>query len=277
MTRAEQRKRYREVYREQTAQERYWQPRIKKALDRMLVPVYRSLREFGVTITLQNLNSLILPGSFGDVIERLYIRAGTVAANSEYGFIMDFYGEELRQQKAFGFNRYFANVLRNFFSLFGGEHIQSITQTEHDRVRRILEQAADEGLNNDQIARLLRSEDINVARSKVVARTETATAMNKGSFEGAKRTGIVLDKVWIATLDDRTRRMPRNSANHLIMNNVKVPFESFFQVPGKTGISLMQHPCAPGAPPGQTISCRCRAISQARRDQSGRLIRVPVS
>lgn len=274
MTRAEQRKRYRQVYREQTAQERYWQPRIKVALDRMLVPVYRSLRDFGIAVTLQNLNSLILPGVFGNTIERLYVRAGVAAANSEYGFIMDFYRDELRAQKAFGFNRLFADLMINFFRLFGGEKITSITETERKRVQSILEEAAEQGLDNAQTARLLRSRDINVPRSKVIARTETAAAMNKGSFEGAKRTGVVLDKVWIATLDDRTRRMPRDTANHLVMNNVKVPMEAFFEVPGKSGITMMQHPCAGGAPPEQVVQCRCRAISQARRDASGRLIRI---
>lgn len=240
----------------------------------MLVPVYKSLRDFGLTVTLANINSLILPKGLGNTIERLYIRAGTIAANSEYGFITDFYKEELRQQKAFGFNRIWADIMRNFFALWGGQHVQSITDTERKRVQTILERAAEEGLNNEQTARLLRSEDINIPRSRVIARTETAAAMNKGSFEGAKRTGVVLDKVWISTIDPRTRRMPKDSADHLTMNETMVAFDAFFIVPGKLGASPMMHPCDQTAPANQVISCRCRSISQARRGLDGRLIRV---
>jgi hypothetical protein len=240
----------------------------------MLVPVYRSLRDFGIQITLQNLNSLILPGSFGDTMERMYIRAGVMAANSEYGFIIDTYGAELKQTKAFGLNKLFGDILRNFFNLFGGQNIQSITETERARVRTILERAADEGLDVRQTATLLRSEDINVPRSRLISRTELSMAMNKGANEGAKRTGVVLDKVWISTLDARTRRKPKDQTNHLIMNEVKVPFEGMFEVPGRFGFDLMKHPGDPSAPVGQLAQCRCRSISVARRDSSGRLMRV---
>lgn len=274
MTRQQIRQRYRHVYREQTAQERYWQPRIKQALDRMLLPVYKSLNDFGVEITLRNLNSLILPGTFADTLQRLYVRAGVMAANSEYGHIMAVYGEELGITKAFGFNRFFADLMRTFFNLVGGAKITSITDTERERVRVILEQAAEEALPPRETAKLLRSDDINIPRSKLIARTELSAAMNQGAHEGAKRTGVILDSVWISTLNDRTRRMPRDQANHLVMNEVKIPFGGLFEVPSKKGITLMRHPGDPSAPPYQICNCRCRAISVARRDSSGRLMRV---
>ncbi len=42
---------------------------------------------------------------------------------------------------------------------------------------------------------------------------------------GAMSTGLVTVKEWIAAKDNRTRRIPRDSADHLHMDGIRVPID----------------------------------------------------
>lgn len=277
MTRAQRRQRYNQLHRQQTRDEQYWQPRIEAALTVQMRPFMRHLRQFGVASAAANLNSLVMPEPVASVIERLYIRVGVQNANSEYGWLMDMYSAELKQVKQFGFNEAFAGLMRGFYSLWGGERVQSITETERRRIQKVLEQAAEQSLSPDETARLLRSEVVNASRAKLIAKTEIAASANYGTSIGAKRTGVVIDKVWISTLSDRTRRTPRDQYDHLTMNEIKVADGEMFSVPMKNGgVEMLPYPCHPSGSAANVIRCRCRTVTQARRDERNRIIRIPV-
>jgi HK97 family phage portal protein len=86
-------------------------------------------------------------------------------------------------------------------------------------------------------------------RSRVIARTETIAASNWASQVAARRSGLQLQKVWLATEDERTRPA------HAAMNGQRVPLDQPFVIEGH----LLDYPgdTSHGAPPELTIQCRC--------------------
>lgn len=82
-------------------------------------------------------------------------------------------------------------------------------------------------------------------RTERIARTEMLNATNQGSLEAYKQSGIVEQKMWLATLDDRTRE------DHVEAHRQRVPLESDFEVGGE----MLPHPGAGSA--AQAINCRC--------------------
>jgi len=95
-------------------------------------------------------------------------------------------------------------------------------------------------------------------RGETIARNETLAALNSGKQEGiqqlissGKIPASAVTKKWRATGDDRTRD------SHLAMNNQDVRFDEPFVSP-VTGARMMHpHDLSMGAPPSETIQCRC--------------------
>ena len=84
-------------------------------------------------------------------------------------------------------------------------------------------------------------------RSERIARTEILGAANQGHLEAYRQSGVVEEKRWIATLDERTTR-----PDHLAAHRQVVPFESKFIVGGE----LLDAPGVGGSAKN-TINCRC--------------------
>ena len=95
-------------------------------------------------------------------------------------------------------------------------------------------------------------------RGETIARTETLAGLNAGKQEGIKQliaSGKVplsaVKKIWRATGDARTRD------SHISMNDQVVKFDEPFISP-LTGAQMMHpHDLSLGAPPSETIQCRC--------------------
>jgi hypothetical protein len=90
-------------------------------------------------------------------------------------------------------------------------------------------------------------------RADTIARTETSAAYINGNYAADQALGEYgpVEKVWVATLDARTR------ANHLSVwqqtEAVPIPFSQPFTVGGVQ----MMFPHSPGAPAGEVVNCRC--------------------
>jgi SPP1 gp7 family putative phage head morphogenesis protein len=99
-----------------------------------------------------------------------------------------------------------------------------------------------EGLHNGEGVTALRDRvasagELSSARAEVVARSETAYAMNHGSLDQMTQlTAVSVVKEWIAVDDDRTR------VSHAEVNGEKVPIDSVF---------------SNGEDPGDEPNCRC--------------------
>lgn len=148
---------------------------------------------------------------------------------------------------------------------------EEITDTTKEQIRRFLLRAQENNYTIPQTIALLRESGITDFRAELIARTETGRAANVGSVVGAVSTGLVTVKEWIATKDNRTRRIPRDQTDHLHMDGVQVPVDATFEVLGKSYIDLMLHPCDSTAHAANVCNCRCTLGYEAQRDATGNL------
>lgn len=91
-------------------------------------------------------------------------------------------------------------------------------------------------------------------RATVVARTETLSALNAGRDDAFGAVAEELDepfeKMWLATIDGRTRRTHRNA------DQQRVPLAGTFTVGG----TALRRPGDPSAPAKERIQCRCTML-----------------
>ncbi len=129
----------------------------------------------------------------------------------------------------------------------------SIAATDFGEVRKTIQRALDEGLGEAEAAREIRGlTKLSASRAATIARTETHQAATYGSVEAVRdvseELGIKMLKVWLPTLDDRTR--PEHQA---MAGADPVPLDEQFDVGGE----MMDRPGDPSASPENTINCRC--------------------
>ena len=85
-------------------------------------------------------------------------------------------------------------------------------------------------------------------RATVIARTELTQAVNTGTFEGYKATGVKRLR-WLAFRDNKS-----GDRRHNEMHNKTVKLGEYFETP--LG-NPMRYPGDPSAPIKETINCRC--------------------
>lgn len=100
-----------------------------------------------------------------------------------------------------------------------------------------------------------KSGEIAGKRAKLIAATETSAALNAGRMESmrqvAKKTGFLLAKEWLSTLDEVTRD------THAEADGQIVPIDAPFDVGGYDA----QYPGDPALPVQERAKCRCTQIS----------------
>ncbi|MGI5151359.1 phage minor head protein [Plantactinospora sp. CA-294935] len=91
-------------------------------------------------------------------------------------------------------------------------------------------------------------------RAVTIARTETIGAYNAGTLTAwltaEQALGEKLDKVWVATHDERTRD------DHRDADGQRIALDGVFMVGG----TPLRFPGDPAAPAGQVVNCRCTMI-----------------
>ena len=143
----------------------------------------------------------------------------------------------------------FDDAVRNYFKIYGLQHVQMISSTTVNQIRQLINQGEVEGLGVDEIARNIVKQipTISRYRANAIARTETHTAANFGSQAAAESTGLNILKEWLAANDERTRE------EHSAADGQTVALNETFEVGGE---DLM----FPGDPSGSAeniINCRC--------------------
>lgn len=96
-------------------------------------------------------------------------------------------------------------------------------------------------------------------RATVVARTETLGALNGGRADGqatmARRLGGAFERVWVATLDTRTR------PTHAAADGQRAPLDGLFTLGlGGAVTARLRWPGDPLGPAGEVIQCRCTTV-----------------
>jgi len=161
----------------------------------------------------------------------------------------------IKRNASFGLNQDFIDAIIQFFQtdMFG--NIQNITQTTRNQIQQIVSDGVQQQLSLDDIINNLLTSGITKTRAAMISRTEVGKAANAAAEIGAKKTGLLTRKVWIAALDSRTR------PDHVHVDNQTQPSDKPFIV-GSEGF-LMMRPMASVSEDGrkipgkEVINCRC--------------------
>jgi hypothetical protein len=188
----------------------------------------------------------------------MYAQIGESAAKREYNLIQS----RVMALKADDpiepgfFSRLWQSRIRDI--VLGPEtaaRITGVCDKMRERVRKVLAESTEERLTIRQTARRIKEavlgsynrDSKTYSRAMTIARTETTTAASVGAELGAQSTGLKLEKVWIATVDSRTR------AAHWAANGQRVPKDGKFTVDGLP----MKYPGDPAGGVGNCANCRC--------------------
>lgn len=192
----------------------------------------------------------ISPDAMLDALTELYLKAG-----GEWAYYTE---RQLRKDKVikrlpFAFNLRITRLIRNQFGKDILNMANNITRTTKDRIRTILRN--NPGASFDQIVPQLRAPEVNAARARLIARTETVAATNGAAIENARAFVIPMRKRWSAVLDGRTRE------DHRKLDNDTVGMNEKFKVVDADGITRqMNFPGDKEGGPGQVCNCRCVVV-----------------
>lgn len=138
--------------------------------------------------------------------------------------------------------------------------IVGVTAFTQRRIEAQVYNALKDGTPVPKFASQLRNDyGFSLKRGMTIGRTEIVAASNAGSLLGAQASGVAASKVWLSTIDGRTRSFAVGKFDHIIMDGQKATeLKGNFDVNGEP----MQYPgdSSQGASPGNTINCRCTII-----------------
>jgi len=122
-----------------------------------------------------------------------------------------------------------------------GTLIKSISDTTLDKLRKTLAEGIKNGEKIPSLASRVSAvyDEAKGYRAVRIARTETITASNSGSYNAYKQSGVVEKKEWLATMDDRVRE------EHAAMNGEIVDLDK----PFSNGLMFPSEP-----------NCRCTIL-----------------
>ena len=165
------------------------------------------------------------------------------------------------------FNEAFQRYLLKYYADFGGENITLLTDTYVQAVVSEIRKATFENETviqmRDRIFKTVNSPNFYKWQALRIARTETTFAMNSAKQIAGEVSGLVMEKVWIAAIDDRTR------PEHIEANGKAVPLNEPFIVGGER---LMYPGDKSSASAANLVNCRCTVGNRAKRDADGNLI-----
>lgn len=126
---------------------------------------------------------------------------------------------------------------------------QLVGKTTSDNVLAAIRAAELAGLSVKETGRLVQAsvynEVITDARSRTIARTESAGAMSQGTWDQARADGIYLSKEWLAFEDSKTRE-----THTACMAQGRIPFDERFD-------NGLAYPLDPAGDASEVINCRC--------------------
>jgi hypothetical protein len=158
-----------------------------------------------------------------------------------------------RSFKATAEDALFDDLASEWVHTEGLKRSKMIADTSEADVLKAISDGMDEGEGTAAIAdRISEVTDLSDWRSETIARTEVHAAANYASAESVRQAqeklDIVMEKSWLATMDDRTRE------DHANMDPEEyIGMEELFKV----GDSMMDRPGDPAGEADEVIGCRC--------------------
>jgi hypothetical protein len=191
------------------------------------------------------------PTPIAEAFEKVYLRVGEDFAKQTWEVLKSHHGYRIKDIEFSPFDE----AIRAWVATFAGERIVGITSTTQAMIQRLLQKAIDEGYGVAKAQALIRSEFTTMSRLRAerIARTEIVSASNLGSIEGARSTGLNLQKNWLSTRDGRTRTLETGEFDHLSVDGQPADLNGFFNVSGED----LMYPGDINGSPGNVINCRC--------------------
>lgn len=243
----------------QQSREKFFSPKINSALNKQYEQFIKSYNGSNEHHALMQVNST----SIQLVLKPLYIDAGVT-----YGAKVRASIKRQKSRQPIGFNERMTELMKAYFESDILNTSEQITNTTRDLIKRVLSEAQLEGLSINEIVSKLQSTELSRARARLIARTETVTAANKGAIFAAKDSGIKLNKEWLAAMDNRTR------PDHAGVSGQITTIDGFFDVGGYS----MAQPGDRGTaghidtPASEICNCRCTVLFIPLRDSQGRVV-----
>lgn len=233
----------------------------------------RDVKRVGPQAAMSNLGAVAWDEKLMPIMRDMYREVGVTFGNATFRAISV---DSKKAANPYGLNDEFLEELTSFLIQYGFYLAALMTKTTKDRLILLVTKALTDGLSTDDIILLILSDaQIRYARYRatMIARTEVMRASNYASLKGAQKHPFLVDKVWIATRDARTRRIPRDFYDHWNMDGQTVEYDQPFVSADKVGRPIVvDAPGDPTAPKGFTINCRCAVAFIPRRDANGQLI-----
>jgi uncharacterized protein with gpF-like domain len=231
------------------------------------------LKEYGASGALSRMGSYAWSEDMMNIMNKLYKEATIIFANAVYRAI----AINNKKSNQYGFNTEWVDEAIKFLVQYGFLLVSNMTQTTKAKLQDILARGLNEGKSIDEIVKEILADNENgysAMRARRIVRTEVMRASNYASMLAADKHDFEVDKIWIARIDKRTRRIPADMYDHVNMNGQKVGWDEDFTSTGKKGdLVLAGFPGDPTTPAGFSINCRCTVGFEGRRDSNGRLIR----
>lgn len=162
--------------------------------------------------------------------------------------------------------------IRTFYAGWGATRVVDIQDTTRQAIKDALEYGFEQGYSTREIEDAITAKfqdltrggdgdpelqsDFPEYRLERIARTETATMLNAGSYEGTKELvakGSTIVKSWLSARDNLVRDSHAQMDDET--SDDPIPYAQAFS-------NGLQFPNDPSGPPEETIQCRCSLIEQ---------------
>jgi hypothetical protein len=235
----------------------------------VLTPIKNSINAF-VARGLTKLDDLGIAGKLIPVLNNLYYQCG-------YGYGYGVY-KQFRNVKRMITPEDIAREVVNELRLSLLINVHGIEDTIKAAILQKIQEGNVQGWSYEKTAQAVEGV-ASIVRSRRIVRTESVKASNMSAINGAKATGLLMDKQWISAKDARVRgnpggKYPESEFDHWDMNGRIVAMDAPFFLGSRTGGSdQLQFPGDPKGSPADIINCRCVCSFIPRRDERGRAIR----
>lgn len=157
----------------------------------------------------------------------------------------------------------FDGVIAQWLRRHAAAAAKSIVDTFRKTLAGIIADAFNDGVNERETGRRIRTRAPEISRTAAerIARTETHTASERGSYDAAKASGLDMVKEWASAEDQRTRQSHAEADGQI--KEMDQPFE--------VGSEALQFPGDPSAHIREIVNCRCVGLYHPRID--GEIIR----
>jgi hypothetical protein len=260
----QRRKYWREWTRTLVALERKYLTGVQKALNDEAEAYINAAEVVGFNQAMGVLN--LTNEKLVSVINKMHLEVAKIYGNR----IND---ELTKGQKLSFFNLNFAQLINEILTREALNLLQLIEQVTKERILKLLLQRNIEQWTFLDTARRITAAIASPARALTITRTESNRAANLAAFEAARLQKNEVTKMWIATIDNRTRRFAEDEFDHAKLDGQVQDLEMPFTQLGKKGIqAVVDCPCDPKGPASFTINCRCVLGFRNKRDAAGKLI-----